>query len=83
MSNTTLTNNLRNELAPKSSSQGWSKLSISLASIIKVYAEELRCDIKVVQGEKDEPIYSGVEIILELPPINLIIFCIEPIFPIP
>jgi len=64
MSNTTLTNNLRNELAPKSSSQGWSKLSISLASIIKVYAEELRCDIKVVQGEKDEPIYSGVEIIL-------------------
>lgn len=64
MSNTALTNNLRNELSPKSSSQGWTKLSISLASIIKVYAEELRCDIKVVQGEKDEPIYSGVEIIL-------------------
>jgi len=61
---TSMTNNLRNDLAPKSSSHGWSKLSLSLASIIKVYAEELRCDIKVVQGEKDEPTYSGVEIIL-------------------
>jgi hypothetical protein len=53
-----------NNTLSSSPSQGWAKMSLCLAQVIRVHWEDLRCDIKILQGEKNEPIYDGCEILM-------------------
>ena len=56
--------NLRNStVIPNSPSKGWSALSLGTAKVQMVNWSELRCTIKVLDGEHEEPIYDGVEIL--------------------
>jgi hypothetical protein len=56
--------NLRNStVIPNSPSKGWSALALGTAKVQMVNWAELRCTIKVLDGEHEEPIYDGVEIL--------------------
>jgi len=48
---------------PNNPSTGWSALSLGTAKIQSINWEEFRCTIKVLEGEKEEPIYDGVELL--------------------
>ncbi len=50
-------------LRPNNPSSGWSALSLGTAKIQMINWEELRCTIKVLDGEFEEPIYDGVELL--------------------
>lgn len=50
-------------IRPNNPSSGWSALSLGTAKIQMINWEELRCTIKVLDGEAEEPIYDGVELL--------------------
>ena len=56
--------NLNNStLRPNNPSKGWSALALGTAKVQMINWEELRCTIKVLDGEFEEPIYDGVELL--------------------
>jgi len=50
-------------IRPNNPSSGWSALSLGTAKIQMINWSELRCTIKVLDGEFEEPIYDGVELL--------------------
>lgn len=48
----------------KGPSEGWSALSLGIARVTQMFAEDLRCSLEVVVGENGRPTYTGVELLM-------------------